>query len=81
MITINFDKAKTIAHQKRRAARSEEFAPHDQIISKQIPGQTEKAEQERKSIREKYSVIQTDIDNTTDINSLKQVLNNWNIKV
>ena len=81
MITINFDKAKTIAHQKRRDARSEEFAPHDQIISRQIPGQNEKAEQERKSIREKYAAIQTEIDNAIDVNSLKQVLINRDIKV
>ena len=38
MITINIDKAKTIAHDIRRAARAEEFKPHDEIIMKQIPG-------------------------------------------
>jgi hypothetical protein len=31
MITINIDKAKTIAHDKRREARAEEFKPHDEI--------------------------------------------------
>ena len=38
MITINIDKAKTIAHDKRRAAREEEFKPYDDAIAKQIPG-------------------------------------------
>jgi hypothetical protein len=39
MITINIDKAKTIAHDKRREARSVEFQPYDDAIAKQIPGQ------------------------------------------
>jgi hypothetical protein len=33
MITINIDKAKNIAHDIRRAARAEEFKPHDEIVS------------------------------------------------
>jgi hypothetical protein len=38
MITIDMTKAKEIAHEKRRVARSAEFAPHDEVIMKQIPG-------------------------------------------
>ena len=38
MIVININKAKVIAHDKRREARTEEFKPHDEIIMKQIPG-------------------------------------------
>jgi hypothetical protein len=44
MITINIDKAKTIAHDKRREARTEEFKPYDDAIAKQIPGQADGAE-------------------------------------
>ena len=34
MITVNITKAKTIAHDMRRAARADEFKPHDGIIMK-----------------------------------------------
>ena len=37
-IVTNLTKAKTIAHDMRRAKRAEEFEPHDEVISKQIPG-------------------------------------------
>ncbi len=37
MITINIDKAKAIAHDKRRQARSAEFAPLD--IKATIPSE------------------------------------------
>jgi hypothetical protein len=43
MITININKAKTIAHDVRRAARAEEFKPFDDAIAKQIPGQAQGA--------------------------------------
>ena len=37
-IVVNLTKAKTIAHEKRRYKREQEFKPHDDIIAKQIPG-------------------------------------------
>ena len=37
-IVVNLTKAKTIAHEKRRMKREQEFKPHDDIIAKQIPG-------------------------------------------
>jgi hypothetical protein len=53
MITINMSKAKTIAHEKRRAARAEEFRPYDEIIMKQIPGVgAQQADAARQAIRE-----------------------------
>lgn len=58
MIKINIDKAKAIAHEKRREARAAEFAPHDEVIAKRIPGVAEAdAEAARQAIREKYAVI------------------------
>jgi hypothetical protein len=72
-ITINIEKAKTIAHAKRRYLRELEFAPHDQIIAKQIPGDASvKAEAARKEIREKYAVIQNSIDAATSFAEIKE---------
>jgi hypothetical protein len=56
MITINLDKAKAIGHDKRRAARAEEFKPYDEVIMKQIPGaDNAAAEEARQQIRFKYA--------------------------
>ena len=62
-IVTNLTKAKTIAHEMRRANREEEFKPHDEVISKQIPGaDADAAETARAAIRTKYETVQTDID-------------------
>ena len=75
MITVNMDKAKTIAHGMRRAARAEEFAPLDAVIMKQIPGTDIQAiEAQRQAIRDKYATIQTNIDAATDTDSIKTAL-------
>ena len=75
MIIINIDKAKDIAHEKRRAARAEEFKPHDEVIMKQIPGNDmAEAETARQAIRVKYETIQADIESAEDVVELKQIL-------
>ena len=74
MITINIDKAKTIAHDMRRAARAEEFKPYDEAIAKQIPGQSEGAEAARQAIREKYAAMQTAIDAAQTLDAIKAAL-------
>lgn len=75
MITVNMNKAKTISHEMRRAKRAEEFAPHDAVIMKQIPGaDTAEAEAARAAIRTKYEGIQASIDATEDATELKAVL-------
>jgi hypothetical protein len=75
MITINIDKAKAIAHDIRRAARSEEFKPYDEVIMKQLPGvDAQIAEAARQAIREKYATIQADIDAATTPDEIKEVL-------
>ena len=72
MITINIDKAKTVAHDIRRAARAAEFAPYDEIIAKRIPGTTEQeAEDARQTIRDKYAAIQAAIDSATNVEEIK----------
>ena len=76
-IVVNLTKAKTIAHEKRKAKRAEEFKPHDDIIAKQIPGaDATAAENARAAIRTKYATIQTDIDNAKTVDELKTVYNN-----
>lgn len=74
MIVINIDKAKTIAHDVRRAARAEEFKPFDEAIAKQIPGQVEGAEAQRQLIRDKYAEMQTAIDAATTPEQIKAVM-------
>jgi len=74
MITINIDKAKGIAHDKRRAAREAEFKPYDDAIAKQIPGQVDGAEAQRQLIREKYAAIQQSIDAATTPDEIKTAL-------
>jgi hypothetical protein len=68
MITINIDKAKAIAHDKRRQARSAEFAPLD--IKATIPSEAVAAEAKRAVIRTKYATMQAEIDAATTINAL-----------
>ena len=75
MITVNMNKAKDIAHEKRRAARAEEFKPYDEIIMKQIPGDNHtQAEAARQAIREKYAVMQTQINSAQTPEQLKSVM-------
>jgi len=68
MITINVTKAKNIAHDARRTARSAEFAPLD--IKATIPSEAIEAEAARALIRTKYDEMQTEIDATTTITEL-----------
>lgn len=78
MIKINFDKAKNFCHERRRIAREKEFAPYDNVIAKQIPGQSaEEAELARQIIREKYANIQIEIDAAQSLEELKTILNKY----
>ena len=72
MITINIDKAKTIAHDKRREARSAEFAPLD--IMATIPSVATAAEATRQVVRDKYVAMQTAIDAATTTEQIKAVM-------
>jgi hypothetical protein len=75
MITIDMTKAKDIAHDKRRAARSAEFAPHDEVIMKQIPGvDAQVAEAARQEIRDKYAAMQVQMDAAQTPEELKALL-------
>ena len=75
MITVNLDKAKEIAHEKRRKARAEEFKPHDEVIMKQIPGNDlVQAEAARQAIRDKYDELQTQMNEAQTVEELKELL-------
>lgn len=72
MITVDMTKAKAIAHEKRRKARSEEFAPLD--IKATIPAEAEAAEAARQVVRDKYAAMQTAMDAATTPDELKELL-------
>ena len=72
MITIDMTKAKKIAHDKRRAARSAEFAPLD--IKATIPAEAQAAEAARQVIRDKYATMQTAIDYATTVEQIKSAM-------
>jgi hypothetical protein len=76
-VDIDLTKAKAIGHEIRRAKRAEEFAPHDEVIAKQIPGKdAAQAETKRQEIRDKYSEIQDAIDAATTPDEIKATLEN-----
>jgi hypothetical protein len=72
MITVNIDKAKAIAHDKRRQARSAEFAPLD--IKATIPSEATSAEAARAAVRAKYATMQTAIDAATTPDEIKAAM-------
>jgi hypothetical protein len=75
MIIVNIDKAKTIGHEMRRNERAKEFAPLDEQIMKQLPNTDVAAvEAERQAIRDKYAVIQEQIDAATTPDEIKTAL-------
>jgi hypothetical protein len=71
-IGINIDKAKIIAHDKRRAARAAEFAPLD--VKATIPSEATAAEAARQIVREKYAAAQTQIEAAADVAALKTIV-------
>ena len=72
MIRINIDKAKVIAHDIRREERAKEFAPLD--IKATIPAEAAAAEAARQAIREKYAVVQSEIDAARTPDEIKAAL-------
>ena len=69
MISINIDKAKSIAHEARRAARAAEFAPLD--VQATIPAKAAEAEAARQVVRDKYAAMQTAIDSASTADEIK----------
>jgi len=71
-IIEDLSKSKDIAHEMRRTARALEFAPFD--IMATIPAQAESAEKSRELIREKYELIQAQIDGCANVENLKSIV-------
>ena len=71
-ITINITKAKNIAHDARRTARSAEFAPLD--IKATIPSEATAAEVARQVVRDKYASMQTAIDAASTTDQIKEAM-------
>ena len=69
---INLTKAKTIAHDKRRAVRNEKFKPLD--IEATVPSLAEQAEAQREVIREEDAQVQVSIDSALDADELVAVV-------
>lgn len=74
-VLIDMDHAKEIGHTHRRKMRAKEFAPHDEVIMKQIPGNDyTQAEAARQAIREKYAVMQEQIDAAEHTDAIREAL-------
>jgi hypothetical protein len=74
-VAEDLPKCKEIAHERRREARAEEFKPHDEVISKQIPGaDTDAAEASRAAIRTKYATMQDAIEAASTTAEIKTAL-------
>jgi len=74
-VGINMTKAIEITHMKRRAKRAAAFAPYDDIIAKNIPGQdATAAEAARQSIRDADAIVQTNIDACVDEAGLRAII-------
>ena len=75
MIFVNIEKAKSLAHDMRRSARDADFRPHDEVIAKQIPGvDIAQEEAARAAIREKYALMQQQIDAADSAEGIKAAL-------
>jgi hypothetical protein len=71
----DLERCRQIGHDKRRAARAEEFAPHDELIAKQIPGaDAAAAEAARQEIRDRYALVQEAIDAAATPDEIKAAL-------
>ena len=74
-IDHDLDKCKALGHDLRRQQRAEEFQPYDDVIAKQIPGaDAVAAEEARAAIREKYELMQDEIDLAATPDEIKAVL-------
>jgi len=74
-VVEDLTKSKALGHDMRRSKRTEEFKPHDELISKQIPGaDNDAAEASRATIRTKYATMQTSIDEATTTELIKTAL-------
>lgn len=72
MIQVNMEKALKSAHNARREARSKLFQPLD--IKATIPSEADQAEADRAAIRAEDAILQTNMDNATTADALKNLI-------
>lgn len=73
--SVNLERARPIAHERRRRMRAEQFAPHDAVIALQIPGaDAAAAEAAREAIRTRNAQAQTQIDQAASVADLEAAL-------
>jgi hypothetical protein len=82
MITINLDKAKTVAHDKRKQHRAELFSAKqdsglsiDQMMA--IPDYQAEALELRKVVLENDQAVQDAIDVAIDFGAVKEIVNSY----
>ena len=75
--TYDLNRAKKIAHRKRRNRRYNQFAPHDAVISTAIPGTADAAEASRVGIRSTYAAMQTEIDACSTVDEVYAILQKY----
>lgn len=71
-VDVDMPKAKELTHEKRRDKRAAEFAPLDTEVT--IPAKAQEAEAKRQAIRDKYAVIQIQIDACSTPEQLKAII-------
>ena len=75
--TYDLDRAKKIAHRKRRNRRYNQFAPYDAVVSTAIPGTADAAEASRVGIRSTYAAMQTEIDACSTVDEIYAILQKY----
>ena len=75
--TYDLDRAKKIAHRKRRNRRYNQFAPHDAVVSTAIPGTADAAEASRVGIRSTYAAMQTEINACSTVDEVYAILEKY----
>ena len=75
--TYDLNRAKKIAHRKRRNRRYNQFAPHDAVVSTAIPGTADAAEASRVGIRSTYAAMQTEINACSTVDEVYAILEKY----
>lgn len=76
-VSENLEKARTIAHEKRRAHREKLLEPHDKLATSPIASVKANANAAKQKILDADAPVQIAIDATGDIDTLKQILVNY----
>lgn len=78
-VVEDLPKAREIAHNRRRARRDADFAPHDEVFAKQVPGSDfDGAEAARVAIRAEDDARQIAIDAAANPTALKALMASGN---